>query len=509
MQKSVLEYLEAAVSAVPSKIVYADTKNEITYAMFDRQARSVASGLIKSMGIGWNRQPVAVLVDRTINPLIAFFGAVYSGNFYVPIDKKMPAERIRIILQTLEAQILIAAHKDEKMLSGLAYQGKVLFLEELLQEDIREAELAVKKTERTDMDPLYCSFTSGSTGVPKGVLVCHRSVIDMIDAFRDAFSLNETCIFGNQAPFDFDTSVKDIYSTLKNQATMYVLPQMMFSFPAKLISFLNEKQINTINWAASALRIMENLKGFASEIPQYLRLIMFTGEALPVKVLNYWKNCIPQASYVNLYGPTEITCNCSYYKVERDYEETEILPIGHPFPNTRIVLLDGDQLVTDADTPGEICVLGTCLALGYYNNPEKTAEAFCQNPLNHAYPERMYRTGDIGVYNEDGLLRFVSRKDAQIKHMGHRIELGEVEAAVNSLNFVEAGVCFFDGKMIWLCYQAKEACEKEILKALGKKLPPYMFPNKCCWYEHLPLNAHNKIDRVRVKAEVLEAEKQQ
>lgn len=501
MQKNVLEYLEAAAKAAPDRIVFGDNKTELTYAAFTEKAKRLGCGLLARFGAGWSRRPVAVLIDRSVQPLVSFFGVVYSGNFYVPVDRKMPQERIHLILDTLDAKVLIAERRDERFLEQLAYGGTVCYQEELLETEIDEAALARVAARQTDTDPLYAIFTSGSTGVPKGVLVAHRSVIDLADQFKKEFGFDETTVLGNQAPFDFDVSVKDIFSAIKNQATMYVIPQVMFSFPAKLIQYLNEKKINTVIWAVSALRIIENLKGFASETPQYLRSIMFSGEVMPVKVLNYWKKYFPEAQFVNLYGPTEITCNCTFCRIDRDYAEDEALPIGRAFENCSVFLLDGDRLVTEAGETGEICVRGTCLALGYYNNPEKTAEAFCQNPLNTAYPERIYRTGDIGRYGEDGQLYFASRRDAQIKHMGHRIELGEIETAVNALELLDVGVCLHIGEDIVLCYQAAEPQEREILRALGKKLPKYMLPTKLFWYKALPLNKNGKIDRVGLRNE--------
>ncbi len=503
MQRNVLEYLEAAAQASPGRVVFADNKTEMTYAAIREIARRIGSGLIRQME-GAVRQPVAVLIDRSIRPLAGFFGTVYSGNFYVPVDRRMPAERIRLILGTLGAKVVIAEESDHRLLEQIAFSGTVCLMSELAAQQEDEAALARTARQQLDTDPLYAIFTSGSTGVPKGVLVSHRSVIDLADQFRAEFGFNETSIFGNQAPFDFDVSVKDIYSTICAQGTMHVIPQVNFSFPVKLVAYLNERRINTVIWAVSALRIIENLNGFGAGHPKYLRQIMFSGETMPVKVLNYWKRYLPQAQFVNLYGPTEITCNCTFCKISRAYEEDEILPIGIPFQNSSVFLLDGDQLISGPGKQGEICVKGTCLALGYYNNPEKTAEAFCQNPLNPFYPERIYRTGDIGRYNEDGQLVFVCRKDAQIKHMGHRIELGEIEASVNALEILKAGVCIYADEQIVLCYEAETPCEKEILRALGKKLPKYMLPTQLRWYAALPTNKNGKIDRVVLSREIKE-----
>lgn len=507
MQRNVLEYLEKSCKDFPEKIIFADDKEEITYREFVEDARYLGAYLLEQGFTAAAGKPVAVFIDRSIRCLTGFFGVVYAGCFYVPIDRQMPAARIELILNTLNPEVILGEEKDEKILSRLERSEKLIILEQIFAEkhpgiSENQIQLLEKVREKSvDTDPLYAIFTSGSTGVPKGVLVSHRSVIDLIDNFKEEFLLDESCVFGNQAPFDFDVSVKDIYSTIKNGATMYVIPKVMFSFPAKLISFMNEKRINTIIWAVSALRIIENLNAFTGEIPQYLKTAMFSGEVMHNKVLNYWRRYLPDVQYVNLYGPTEITCNCTYYKVNRPFADDEVLPIGVPFLNSGVFLLDGNTLVTQPNASGEICIRGTSLALGYYNNPEKTAEAFCQNPLNTAYPERIYRTGDIGMFNEQGEFIFLSRKDDQIKHMGHRIELGEVEAAANSLDFLEAAVCIYDkaeGKIV-MFYQAAEACDREVLKAMGKKLPKYMFPNKLCHFEKLPLNKNNKIDRTYLR----------
>ena len=369
-----------------------------------------------------------------------------------------------------------------------------------------------------DTDPLYAIFTSGSTGVPKGVLVSHRSVVDLTEAFAEVFGFAQDAVFGNQAPFDFDVSVKDIYNAIHCGGRVEVVPHRMFVMPAMLMEYVASRGINTIIWAVSALRIVSDLRALddmQTSVPVRLRHIMFSGEVMPVKSINYWIRFFPEAVYVNLYGPTEITCNCTYHILDRHYENDELLPIGVSFPNTRVFLVEtGEQEeAADADssggeTPGiipvsrpdcrgEICVEGTGVALGYWNNPARTAESFTAKPGAPATLNRIYRTGDLGYYNREGQLMFAARADNQIKHMGHRIELGEIEASLNAIDFIDVGCCFYDQKRekIICVYQAAEDRRREIIAALSIHLPKYMRPNKYLRMEQMPLNAHAKIDR--------------
>lgn len=500
MQRFVMDYLDEAAAEFPEKVAFADDNTSITYNELLNTSKSIATYLAKQEQIG-RGNPVVVFIDRSIFSIVSFFGVAYSGNFYVPVDRLMPTKRIELIFETLKPAAVIGIESDQKIMNEIQYRGNLLIYNEISKGEADKTFLAEIRGRVIDTDPLYSIFTSGSTGIPKGVLVSHRSVIDLIDEFKETFVFSPDCIFGNQAPFDFDVSVKDIYSTIKNAATMYVVPKVHFSFPGKLIAYLKERKINTIIWATSALRIVANLKALDKDIPDCLKTIMFSGEVMPNKVLNYWRRYLPDVTYVNLYGPTEITCNCTYYKVSREYKDEEVLPIGIAFKNTDILLLNEQNERANTGEVGEICVRGSSLALGYYNNPEKTKEAFCQNPLNTAYPELIYRTGDLGYYNEENELMFVSRKDHQIKHMGHRIELGEIEVAINALSFIDAACCIYDSdeEKIVLFYQAKEQCDRELLVTLGKSLPKYMFPNKLMYFEALPLNKNAKIDRTHLK----------
>lgn len=503
MLTNILDYLDNSVSLHADKIVFSDSKNEITYNGLYKNAKAIGSAISEKTEA--RNTPVLVFIDRNIESVVSFFGVAMSGNFYVPVDRQLPVKRIELIVNTLNPKAAIVWERDMKILDEIGYEGERLLYDDAIGYPVNEDRLALIRKSAIDTDPLYAIFTSGSTGVPKGVLVCHRSVIDLIENFAEVFDFDETRVFGNQAPFDFDVSVKDIYSCIRNGASMHVIPKLFFSFPAKLIACINERKINTIIWATSALRIIENLNALEKTLPETLRTVMFSGEVMPNKVLNYWRSKLPEVNYVNLYGPTEITCNCLYYKVDKSFRDEEALPIGIPFRNTDILLLDGDNLVTQTDVKGEICVRGTSLAHGYYNNPEKTAEAFCQNPLNKFYPELIYRTGDLARLGEDGNYYFVSRKDYQIKHMGHRIELSEVEIAINSLPYIEAGCCIYDkaNEQIVLFYQSENECDRDIMKDGTKLLPKYMMPNRFIHFTALPMTKNAKIDRVKLKGEYL------
>jgi len=358
------------------------------------------------------------------------------------------------------------------------------------------------KRQLIDRDPLYATFTSGSTGIPKGVITCHQSVIDMTDNLVNTFNYTADDVFGNQNPFYFDASIKDIYSALSCGATMYVLPKSYFMMMGQLIDFINERKINTIMWSAAAIALLANADAFADKAPHSLKQVMFSGEVMHNKVLNYWRRALPQTRFVNLYGPTEITSVCTYYIIEKTFSDNEVLPIGIPFKNTEILLLNSDNELVKEDEIGELCVRGCCLALGYYNNAEKTAQAFCQNPINSHFPETIYRTGDLAKYNEFGEIMFLSRKDNQVKHMGQRVELGEIEILVNAQEKVEASICFYDHdqQKIVLVYQGQQADNKYILAELKNLVSKFMLPNILIKLDAMPYNLNGKIDRTLIKS---------
>ena len=413
------------------------------------------------------------------------------------------------ILGILDSDVIVTSEKYLKDLEKLEFKGKVLMAPDLADEQENEAVLNEIREQALDVDPLYGIFTSGSTGVPKGVVVGHRSVLDFIDCFTELFDITDKDVMGNQAPWDFDVSVKDIYSGLKTGATVQIIPKQLFSFPMKLIDYLIEREVTTLVWAVSALCIISTLNGFEYKVPDKIKKILFSGEAMPVKHLNIWRKYLPDVMYVNIYGPTEITCNCTYYIVDREFQPGDVLPMGKAFPNEKVFLLDEeDKLITEKNKNGELCVTGSALALGYYKNREQTAKVFVQNPLNDRYLEPMYRTGDLAYYNERGELCFATRKDFQIKHMGHRIELGEIEAAMDKVPEIVRSCCIFDTvKSKIVAFYEGDIERRPLAKALGQYVPAFMVPNVFRQVESMPLTKNGKIDRKALTAMYQEEKK--
>lgn len=501
MVNTIATYLKQTAKKYPNKVAFRDEKRSVTFSELDGYAMAVASAIRMRLE-GAIKQPVGVYLPKGVDSIIAFMGVVYSGNYYTPLDTALPKVRLNKILETLEPALIVTDTCHEEMV--LPYQT-MMFAEAASEnasgEQVEEALHAV-----IDTDILYVMFTSGSTGNPKGVIVTHRAVIDYVDWLADTFSFDEATVFGNQAPFYFDNSVLDIYSTIRNGCETVIIPEEKFLSGTRLLQYLQEKKINTIFWVPSAMALVANAGALEKVSASQLTKILFAGEVMPTKQLNVWRKYIPDAVYANLYGPTEIAVDCTYYIVDREFEDTESLPIGVACKNTGILVLNEKDELTTTGEIGELCVRGTCLAHGYYKESQKTKEAFVQNPLNDKYPEMIYRTGDLVKYNERGELLFVGRKDAQIKHSGYRIELGEIETAASAVSGVESCCAVYDEeKKQIVIFVTPETIDKKMLYAqLKSALPHYMLPKLIVAKKALALNQNGKIDRLDLKRRLRE-----
>ncbi len=498
MRTNILEYLNDAVERFPDKCAYFDEQIEFTYRHMSDAAKAVGTKLINKLGV--TCRPVIIYMEKSPAELAAFLGCLFSRNFYVPLDVCMPEMRIRMIVENLKPAAVITdmAYYDQ----ARKFSSNVFIYEEMTETCVDEKLIEERLLTCLDTDPAYVLYTSGSTGVPKGVVVSHRSLIDYVEHFCDEVGISADDTIANQAPFYFDASLIDIYCTLCAGATMGIVPLEYFSIPLKLLDFLQKFNITTIRWVPSAMKMVSTFKGFKSIRPDKLRKVIFGAESMPVKVYNYWKENYPDAEFVQIYGPTEITGVCTYHFVDRDYSDEETIPIGKAFRNTEVFLLDDDdRLITRSGVTGEICVKGSCLALGYYNSKEKTDEVFVQNPLNPYYNEKIYRTGDLARYNDEKELVFISRKDFQIKHMGHRIELGEIETAVMALPNMKNACCVYDTdrQKIVLFYESDAYTDVTLAEILKDRLLRYMVPNTFHKLEEFPLLRSGKADRVKLK----------
>lgn len=505
MQRNVLEYLENSAHKFPDKIAYTDEQVKISFSelkMYAMQLGTQISEFVENIN-----SPIAILVDRNVQSLIGFMGILYSGNFYVPIDNKMPLNRMKSVFEQLNPKLILYGKNDAEIINNFE-DYRVLEIDNSYSVNndrkIEENTLKNRVSKVLDIDPVYVIFTSGTTGIPKGIVISHRSVIDFIDWMANTCEISDENVMGNQAPFYFDLSVKDIYLTLKCSGTMHILPKKMLSFPILLIDYLNENNINTLIWATSAFHLVANSNVFSKKIPKYIKKVILGGEALLAKQLNIWRNALPNVQYINLYGPTEVTVDCTYYKIDREFKDYEKIPIGIPCENKEIILLDEKLNRVSKGEIGEICVRGVGLARGYYCDEEKTKQVFIQNPLNSNYPDIIYKTGDLGRIGEDDLIYYESRKDDQIKHMGYRIEMGEIERALNSFEKIKIAICIYldvDDKIV--CVYEGEATESEIVNHIKSMIPKYMYPNRFVKLNKMLYNSNGKVDRVKIRQSIL------
>lgn len=470
--RSLVESLIRNKNKNPNKIIFADENKSITNQELYDKSMQIASYLSN-----YYNQPIIIEMPKSVETVVLMMGVLLSGNFYTVLDVDMPEERKTTIINLLEPVCKITTKNNKK--------SDYVFFEDIIETKTKKININYNMS-----NPMYVLFTSGSTGIPKGVVVNHNSVMYYLNWFTNEFNINETTVFGNQTPLYFSMSISDVLGTIYAGSTLYFIPHSYFSFPLYLMKYMEENKINTIYWVPSALNMISTFDAFKSfELPE-LKKVLFAGEVMPPKVINYFVRN-HKAYYANLFGPTETTDICTYYEIK---EETDNVPIGKACNGlTAIILKDGKESQT-----GELYIKGPFLASGYYNNPQKTSEVFIQNPLNKAFPEIIYKTGDIVNVREDGNLLYVGRADFQIKHMGYRIELGEIENKVYEIDEVNTCVVVYKNDKIILYYVGNIE-EETLLERLKAKVPNYMIPNKIHKESKMNYNLNGKIDRTFYK----------
>jgi amino acid adenylation domain-containing protein len=500
MKINLIEYFIETTNRFPNRTAVKEGDRQITFDELDRKARQLAKAIVDTCQC--KNRPIAMFMPKCIEAAVADLAITYSGNAYMNLDVKNPAERLGNIFALIQPAAVITNTRYKAVIEPIAGDKvKVINIEEVTAEVPAQTYFLERNSDLIDTDPYCIINTSGSTGTPKGVVLNHKSFIDFMAQTFDEYNFSENDVIGSLSPVVFDIWSYELCLLQGKGASIVVIPDTYSAFPVKILQLMQQHKVSYIFWVPTIMVNMANM-GLLEQVPlPDLRLCWFAGEVFPTKQFNIWRKNLPQTTFANFYGPIEITLDCVYYTIEREIADDEPIPIGKPFRNTSILILDeNNQNVTEANKEGELCIRGTSLAMGYYNNPEKTAAAFVQNPLNHSYPEIIYRTGDLVFINDRGEIVFKGRRDSLIKHLGYRIELGEIEhVIINTLKLVKNGCVVYNHqrKEITLYYEAEqELTAADFRKAIGNTLPKYMIP---VVYHHLPelkRNTNGKIDRL-------------
>ena len=372
-------------------------------------------------------------------------------------------------------------------------------MEDLAARPADEALLASLRARIKSSDPLYILFTSGSTGMPKGVVGTHQTVLNNLEWLASRFDLGPDDVLGNQAPLHFVVADHDLYCPLKFGCSSFFIPAGYFSFPAKLIPLLNQHRVTTVFWVPFALGTIASLRALDEILPEFLRYVFFVGEVMPVSQLNYWREHVPSAHYINLYGSTEMYM-CCYYEADREYAETDTLPIGGPCGGSGILVLDemDREILPGMEETGELCIRGFAVGPGYYRDPEQTARKFIQNPLEPAAREMIYLTGDlVRVLELMACWNSADGRTTRSSIWGTGSNWVRSKPQPGSCPEISSCACVYDQKKqrILFFYDGTETDRKTISSSLSQQLPRYMLPSRYVYLDPLPRNASGKIDR--------------
>lgn len=512
MDSDLFDYLklDKLQEAEGQKALLFDGQQKLTGFEIYQKVFSIGKYLMEA---GYYRQSIAVIADHNINTVLCFLGILASGNHYIPLDPDIRTERLEKIQKLAGFRLLITCEQQDKSFQAEKIEKEIESVTCLTYEQVQEARFQIEDMERLTEcrsrlpadEPAYFIFTSGSTGEPKGIIKTHKGMVNFLDAYIQEFGFQESDRIANQTPFYFDASAKDIYLALKQRCRMYILEEKWFVRPLQLAEYMKKERITVIQWVPSALSMLSRFRVFDQVSLPDLRMVLFVGEVFPVNQLRVWMEMVPDAEYINLYGASEIAGICAYDRIQALENDQDAVPIGYALKNCQIYLIDDGKLVTEPHRVGELYVKSQAVAAGYLSKLSKeegaaaqSEETFVNCPLPQLPQGTYYRSGDLAYYGESGELYFSSRKDSQVKHMGHRIELGEIASAAQAMEQVQNSCCVYEKQKLILFYEG--SCKKsELARFLKARLVPYQIPNKLVKLDTWPLNANGKTDRVKLK----------
>jgi amino acid adenylation domain-containing protein len=491
-------------------------KDEIvlTYSDLEKQSSSLATTLTGLGVVPGDR--VGILLNKSPEAVIAIYGILKAGGIYVPLDHLAPSKRLAGIVERCGISVLIAsanlaARILEEPLAVNRICGIILApgghfaAQDMIclswEEAVANSPALPETGPMADIRPAYILHTSGSTGVPKGVVISHLNALTFVRMSTDFFAISPDDRLASHAPFHFDLSVFDLFAAAAKGAAVVLLPETLAVFPPRLAEYIDRAGITVWNSVASVIALLAE-HGRLDQYPfDALRLVLFSGDILSVKHLRRAMERIPKASFYNLYGQTEANSSI-FYRVEGlPADDRWKIPIGRPFPNFEVYALDDrTERIQHPGEIGELYVGGGTVALGYWRDPDKTCDSFVENELN-PWPGRLYRTGDLVTLDNEGEFLFLGRRDRQIKSRGYRIQMDEIDLALISHPDVrEAAVVdipdeLLGARILGFVHCSTRVNEIDLLDFCSQYLPPYMLPERIVFIKDFPRTATGKIDR--------------
>jgi amino acid adenylation domain-containing protein len=498
----------------------------LTYGGLEERSNRIAR-LLREAGCRRGDR-VCLLMPKSPAAVAVLLGIYRAACVYVPLDPASPAARLRKILESSEAVCIVAGGATGRVLDELmadapladrvgvgwldgALPAGCSFVPRFTAADLDAVPAAPIGRGPARDDPAHILFTSGSTGMPKGVVITHANVLHFIEWATRYFGIGPSDRISGHPPLHFDLSMFDLFGAFAAGAQLHLVPPELNLLPNRLADFIRRSELSQWFSVPSVLNYMAKFDVLRTPDFPALTRVLWCGEVFPTASLVYWMRRLPHVTFTNLYGPTETTIASSYYTLPGCPEdETAAIPIGTACPGEELLVLDARLEPVPAGGAGELYIRGAGLSPGYFRDPEKTRAAFVPDPRGAGASDRLYRTGDLARRGEDGLVYFLGRSDSQIKSRGYRIELGEIESGLAALETVREGAVValdtdgFEGTLICCAYvpaPGTDATPADLRRRLGRSLPSHMLPVRWMALDSLPRNANGKVDRAWVRRE--------